>query len=110
MAPFILRSKPTLVSTEQVRAFLHASCAVLSYHNLIPSHRPLIVRFLQTIRFNGSVAWNGLWHGNGLIDIQKDLNAETMLTTCLHELIHDCREFPKSTEEKCVSTLTARLK
>lgn len=105
-----LKGKPLKVSREQVRAFLHASLTVLGYHNLTPRW-PLkvsIVKRINVICIDGNSAV-GL-HCQGVIKLLSSLDAEVMLMTCLHECIHACASFPDGTEEKCVSTLTARLK
>lgn len=102
---FKFRGKPEKVSREQVRAFLHASLAVLSYHNRHPCRTPILVVFRK-----GLADW-GLWRPFvSRIDLRSDLDHEEMLTTCLHEVIHACIRFPEETKEKCTSTLCSKLK
>jgi len=102
-----LKGKATQVSREQVRAFLHAAVAVLSYHNRPPLW-PLVVRIKKQVIWKGR-KWNGL-HCEGRIELKADLSPEDMLTVCIHEVIHACIRFPKGTVEKNTSTLTARIK
>jgi len=105
--PFTLKGKPLHVSREFVRAWIHATLSVLGYHNkLAPQGLTLV------LVWDPPGDWMGQWSElNGRVDLRADLGIEDMATTILHELIHACcGPFGGDTEEKCTSTLTARLK
>jgi hypothetical protein len=91
------------VSREQVRAFLYASFSVLAFHSR-PPRMALAVR-VKPLNVHGQY-----FRGMNRIELDADNSPEDMLTTCLHEMIHACLTFPEGTDEKCTSTLCARLK
>jgi hypothetical protein len=109
---FDIRGRAEHVSREQIRSFLHASLCVLAYHGIVPNAGGLIVRVrrMKILAADGTPAAGSCDWKWGIIILDKGNDREQMLTTCLHEVIHACLQFPKDTEEKCVSTLTARLK
>jgi hypothetical protein len=100
----VLKGKAEHVSREQIRAFLHATVAVLSFHNRPPRFSTLTVIIHK--RLDGSMGW----HLDGKIELCGTLSPEDMLTTCVHEIIHACIEFPDETKEKCTSTLCGKIK
>jgi len=102
---FVIHGRPRHVSLEQLRAFLTASLMVLGYHKLDPRILPIMVRIRRKLDVAGRYH-----HAIGLMELRADLDPEEMLTVVLHETIHACARFPSGTEEKCVSTLTARMK
>jgi hypothetical protein len=111
MTLFTLKGKPTVVSREQVRSFLWGSLTVLGYHGWFPESIPLDVRFSRDLGLDGGVSVAGLWISRERrVLLRSDLDHETMLMAVLHEVIHACRSFPTGTDEKCVSTLVARIK
>ncbi len=107
MTIFQLTGKPTRCSREYVRAWLHASACVLAFHN---KHLPPIVHVDFTDDLRDQVV--GTWSASqSRICLKTDLRPEAMATTVLHEVIHGaCGDFGDHTDEKCCSTLTARLK
>ncbi len=100
---FSIKGRPTKVSLEQVRSFLHASLCVLAYHNLTPVVLPIKVFFKKKFKNLGEYCEGCIW-------LRSELELEDMLTTCLHEVIHACVRFPDGTLEKCTSTLCSKLK
>lgn len=98
---------PTTVSKEFVRAWLHATACVLAYHGK-PAPEGITVRFWFLLYG----AADGTWEADTLtITLQRDLDSEAMATSIVHEMIHACLgDFGEGTDEKCTSTLTARLK
>ncbi len=110
MTRFSIKGRPTRCSTEYVRAWLHASACVLAYHNKVLP--PVIDVDLKPKIPNVANNIIGMWvvDSNWMI-LKKDLPPEKMATAILHEMIHAaCGDFGKNTDEKCCSTLTARLK
>lgn len=103
---FKITGKARHVSREQLRSFLHAAEVVLGYHGLVPTHPVVYV----SVRWRIKRGSRGLWLPGGTIYLDARLDLEQMLTTVIHEMIHECRAFPDGTDEKCVSTLTARIK
>ena len=106
MPAICIRGTSSNVSKEFVRAWAHASVAVLSYHNH-PLTRPITI----TIKpLNRGIA--GLhYRADGRIELCSRNSREQMATTILHEFIHECfGDFGAGTNERCTSTLTARLK
>lgn len=106
--PFqIARGWTSQVPRLQVRAFLQASYTVLGFHGLYPS-QTVRVELVKNL-FLHDVKCIGVWFP-GVIQLDRDNDPETMLTACLHEAIHSVIAFPDGTDEKCTSTLCARLK
>src|SRR5262245_44442612 len=109
---FTITGRADHVSREQLRSFLHASLTVLAYHGLRPACRALRVSVRR--RIPGTTIEGGpigaQWRPPDTIWLLADSAPEDMLTHCVHECIHASRSFPAGTDEKCVSTLTARLK
>ncbi len=108
-----IKGTATKVSREFVRAWLHASLAVLSFHNY-PLTRPITVEIRSMegdiAKVSGTPAI-GRHFSDGTIHLERTLGPEKMATTVLHELIHECvGDFGEHTHEKCTSTLTNRLK
>lgn len=101
---FYLTGSPSHCSREYVRAWLQASACVLAYHNKI---LPPVVRveFVDFINEGVAGQWSPTSHK---ITLLRNLRPEQMATVILHEVIHAaCGD---DTDEKCCSTLTARLK
>lgn len=104
------------VSPEFIRAWCWATQTVLGFHNMNHS------RFGQSVRVSAlEPGVSGLMtpYPNGrntaitvpLIELSLHLNPEDMATTIVHEFIHAmCGDFGEGTDEKCTSTLTAKLK
>lgn len=98
---------PRKCSREFVRAWLHASACVLAYHGKILPRR-IDVRLVDHIEDDVSGRWNAR---ERRILIQRTMTREGTATTILHEVIHAaCGNFGNDTDEKCCSTLTAKLK
>lgn len=99
-----LTGKPKHVSREEVRAWIWATLSVLAYHN----------KSLQrkiTVAFVAHLDCDGKWYTNGCIKIRNFLTPNDTWTTIVHELIHECcGGFEEDSDEKCTSTLTARMK
>lgn len=99
-----IRGKADKISREEARAWIHATLCILAYHN-VPLTRKITVSFVSRI----SVA--GDWSPLGLIRIRKHDDPDDIFTTIVHELIHECcGDFAEDSDEKCTSTLTARIK
>jgi len=110
IVPFALVGavKPLRVSREQVRSFLCATYAVLGFHNLYPDRTiKVFVRDLDRANTGRQGTYSP---SRRVIQVDKNLSPEAMLTTCLHEAIHSVVEFGEGTDEKCTSTLVAKLK
>lgn len=105
---FKITGKPLRVSREFVRAWLHASYCVLSYHKQDPDCDCIKVEVKQRV-YGGNA---GCWHGDtDTIELDNSQDAEDMAATILHEMIHAmCGGFGADVEEACTSTLCARLK
>lgn len=101
-----IHGKAEHVSREQLRAYFHASLVVLGYHGMTPKIQPFTVRIKSYV--DGHAGQYS--HDDGQIELLASLDGEAMLTVVIHETIHACRDFGEGTDEKCVSTLTARLK
>lgn len=102
---FNIKGKAVKCSREYVRAWLHASACVLAYHNkLLPD--PIEVQLVEGFDHFGQ------WvESKKRIILRAEMSPEEMATTILHEVIHAaCGHFGDNTDEKCCSTLTARLK
>lgn len=99
--------RPEYVRIEQVRAFLYATLMLLGYHNRY-ALLPLFVTFKKRIVNDGKLC-DGTCQGSK-IELRTGQDIEAMLTTCIHEVIHACIEFPDGTVEKNTSTLCARIK
>lgn len=112
MTQFTITGKPTQCSREYVRAWLQASACVLAYHS---KHLPdgLAIQFRDEHELaDAGMPYIGRWDGDGnRVLLLRTLEPEDMATTILHELVHAaCGYFGEETDEKCCSTLTARLK
>jgi len=107
---FVLTGKPLEVSREFVRAWLWASACVLSFHNKNETWGALKVELIPPTETR-DFEW-GLWiEDTRTMRLRDDMDAELMATTILHEMIHAlCGYFGDNTNEKCTSTLTAKLK
>ena len=112
-----IKGKAKNCSKEFIRAWIQASASVLAYHNM-PVTDAYTIHILpkthHTMMHNhitggGNGGWcNWSTHNIGLGDW---LVAENMATVILHEMIHaGCGNFGDGTNEKCTSTLTAKLK
>ena len=117
MISFKNLNKAEHVSSEFIRGWAWAARAVLGFHKMTESC------FGQTVRVadlsEGGWAGQCIREPNGpdtcikvpLILLDKDNDPELMATTIVHEFINAmCGNFGVGTEEKCTSTLTARLK
>lgn len=107
---FIIKGTSKPCSKEFVRAWLHASQCVLAYHGkLLPE---TITVHLARHPLDDDEDTLGMWLPSVReIHLVRALKPEPMATTILHEVIHAaCGDFGEDTDEKCCSTLTARLK
>lgn len=102
------------VSTEFIRAWSWATRAVLGFHNMTESPSGQVVRVTE---LDGWAGWYESLAGTifstpvGLISLDKGNSPETMAMAIVHEFIHAmCGNFGEDTNEKCASTLTAKLK
>lgn len=103
---FANKIKPVNTSREQIRSFLSASYTVLGFHNLFP--KQTIKIYIMDLDDRDS---SGIYNVKELyIGLNKNNNPEEMLTACLHESIHSVCDFGHGTDEKCTSTLVAKLK
>ena len=113
---FTLKGSPDRAKRSFVRAWLNAAMCVMEFHNR-PVRRHIRVVFRKDLgdtELGGRCAgryWREWQPGIDLIQIRRDLSAEGLATTVVHEVIHACfGGFGAGTDEKCTSTLTARLK
>ena len=103
---FANKIKPVNTSREQIRSFLSASYTVLGFHNLFP--KQTIKIYIMDLDDRDS---SGIYNvKEQYIGLNKNNNPEEMLTACLHESIHSVCDFGYGTDEKCTSTLVAKLK
>jgi|GEM_PF-2817131 len=103
---FKIRGTAMDCSREYIRAWLHASACVLAYHGkILPGEIKVRIAYMP----GGD---HGEWDApKRTIWLHRRLDAEDMATTILHEVIHaTCGSFGADTDEKCTSTLTARLR
>jgi hypothetical protein len=100
------KGKPTKASLEFVRAWTHATVCVLGFHKK-PLTAPIVVEFTEKLD-----ADYGDWNSKKRrVRIRKSLGREDLATTIVHELVHACvGGFGPNTDEKCTSTLTAKIK
>lgn len=106
MIRFVITGRPARVSREQLRAFLHAAEAVFGFHGWYPDATLEVLVRARGLDDNFDGCW---WPACSTIQLRPSLGPEPMLTAVVHEYIHACRRFQVS-EEKIVSTLTARMK
>ena len=104
------------VTPEFIRAWSWATRAVLGFHNMTQACFGMEVLVTE---LEEGVAGRSTRYPNGtevvieapLISLDKDNSAEQMATVIVHEFIHAmCGDFGEGTNEKCTSTLTAKLK
>jgi hypothetical protein len=100
------------VSREFVRAWLHASAAVLAYHGRTIDLATLEVRVKSMPAGEDGAAYPDA----NRIELDRDTTPEVAASTVLHEVIHlACGTFcedddTRDSDEKCTSTLTSKLK
>lgn len=110
-----IKGKSKHASPEFIRAWFHASAAVLGYHGYWLNLPILKIKILDLgKRINevgdGSVAGTANWK-TGTIELSAKSTHENLATIIVHECIHIAMpHFGKHTNEKCVSTLTGKLK
>lgn len=100
------KGRPDACSFEFVRACLGATICILRFHNM-KGPDDLLVQFVPVVDGDRTLA--GISRGRH-IELARGLATELMATTIIHELIHEFANFGEGTDEKCTSTLTARLK
>lgn len=108
---FMIKGTSNPCSKVFVRAWFHASQCVLAFHGkLLPE--TITVRLLQHPIDDDEDDTQGIWFPSVReIHLVRSLEPEPMATTILHEVIHAaCGDFGEGTDEKCCSTLTAKLK
>ena len=102
-----IRGKTLTISSEEARAWIQATLCVLAYHNK-PLKRNISISFVSRLPVDGR------WYVDGRIQVRNWIDPQATFTAIVHELIHECvGEFGDETDdtnEKCTSTLTARLK
>jgi hypothetical protein len=103
-----VHGKADSATREEIRAWAYATGAVLSYHNL-PIPREVAIRV--------RARWDDCTAGEWFPDkneawVLKTLGKQKLITVVIHELVHSARDFgvEDRCDEKCVSTLTARIK
>ena len=107
-----INGKPTNVSKEYVRSWVSASACVLAHHGYIVDLDTLLVRLLDSVVSDGGAAAGASYLHHNTIEVNKHLDAASMSTVVLHEIIHRATApdgFGEGTDEKCTSTLNARL-
>ncbi|KAB2638535.1 MAG: hypothetical protein DVB25_07550 [Verrucomicrobia bacterium] len=118
------------VSKEQLRAFIHATAILLSYHNqdqpwkIIVELYPKLNEFMSihgeqvgdcvnypiTVNITGETRASTKKMKYAVIRLLRSLEPEVMLTTCVHEVIHAFMTFPPDTSEACTTRLCAKIK
>jgi len=111
------------VSSEFIRAWAWAARAVLGFHNMSESPAGQVVRVCVLEpgtaglheAFSARIKSTS-FHGPSickvsLISLAKGNSPEDMAMAIVHEFVHAmCGNFGEDTNEKCTSTLTAKLK
>jgi hypothetical protein len=104
------------VTPEFIRAWCWATRAVLGFHNMTQACFGMEV-LVTTLERPVAGLMTRYPHGRDtaitapLISLDKRCRAEGMATVIVHEFIHAmCGDFGEGTDEKCASTLTAKLK
>jgi len=104
------------ISKEFIRSWVYATSVVLAYHNYPIDVETLRVEIKDlTKEINNVEPEAGVggwaWPSENRIAISCWMEREDLASTIIHELIHiGCVDFGEGTNEKCTSTLTAKLK
>lgn len=104
------------ISKEFIRSWVYATSVVLAYHNYPIDLETLRVEIKdlrkKVNKVDPDAGVGGLaWTGQNRIAISCWMRQENLASTIIHELIHiGCVDFGEGTNEKCTSTLTAKLK
>jgi|TARA_R110002051_G_scaffold65561_2_gene118788 hypothetical protein len=104
------------ISKEFIRSWVHATAVVLAYHNYPIDLETLRVEIRdlrkKVNKVDPDAGVGGLaWYAQNRIAISCWMRKENLASTIVHELIHiGCGKFGEHTNEKCTSTLTAKLK
>ena len=104
------------ISKEFIRSWVYATSVVLAYHNYpidLETLRVEIRDLTKEVNYVEPDAGVGgyAWHEQNMIAISCWMEREDLASTIVHELIHiGCVDFGEGTNEKCTSTLTAKLK
>ena len=104
------------VSKEFIRSWIYATSVVLAYHNYPIDLKTLRVEISdlkkEVNKVDPNAGVGGLaWYDQNRIAISCWMREENLASTIVHELIHiGCGKFGEHTNEKCTSTLTAKLK
>ena len=116
-----ITGRPTAVSLEFVRAWLHASLCVLAFHKRPVNETGLRVRILDLSKRVNRVTGGGVGgtacravSGEtvvGTIELERTSKPDSMASIILHEVIHiACGDLGDHDNEHLCSTLTAKLK
>lgn len=112
---FIVKGqRPPGIRREEIRAILHATDVILSFHNKQPVQPRIIVMLANTrdlgkCKVGGHICCGRADIPKCIITIAR-LDFEGTLTTLIHEMIHLYLRFPDDECEKLTSTLTAKIK
>mgnify|MGYP003119098739 FL=1 len=104
---FELRGRSDHVSREFIRGWIHATTCVLAYHGYLLDLHVLTVKVRRLPEGTFGLACQDDY----TIELSQVCKREELATTIVHECIHlAIGDFGEGTDEKCTSTLTARLK
>jgi hypothetical protein len=105
---FNIKGRAGHVSRQELRALLHATCTILSYHNikLLTPADTICVRLVAM--FEDNSAGKAFLERNEIC-LLAGLPYSQMATVVIHELIHLHVSYEAS-EEKLTSTLTGKIK
>jgi len=110
-----IKGKSKHASTEFIRAWFHATAAVLGYHGYLIDLSTLKIKVLDLSARSNRITGGGVAGtanaSTNKIELDSDSRKESMAAIIIHECIHIAvPRFGKHTNEKCVSTLTGKLK
>lgn len=109
---FEIKGKPTKVSIQELRALLHATKTILTFHNqsLITPSDVIKITLVKKLpaEYEGFVGFaNSLMNEITMLD---SFEFSEMATVVIHEIIHLYFDFNEIEQEKLTSTLTAKIK
>jgi len=114
MTSFKLKGKATEISRESLRAMLHATKAVLEYHNKTPPSPVITVELVppekRLKKFSGPTIVGNANRSHSRIRLLSNMPFDNMFTVVIHEMIHIYFDWDKNEKEALTCTLTNRLK
>lgn len=101
------------ISVTEVKALLHASDVILSYHGYSPVLSVITIKFIKEFKGvtkTGEKIAGDASYSESFIRIEQGLNWQSMAITIIHEMIHCYIDFPYHETEANTSNLTNKLK